>query len=90
MTINTIIEGCRRKKPRCQRELVVQFSPVLLTVARRYAPDNAMAQDILQDSLVRILERIDQYAGTGSFEGWMRRVVISTALKQLDRKWMRR
>lgn len=49
-----------------------------------------MAQDILQDSLVRILDRIDQYAGTGSFEGWMRRVVISTALKQLDRKWMRR
>ncbi|MEM1357755.1 MAG: sigma-70 family RNA polymerase sigma factor [Bacteroidota bacterium] len=90
MTINTIIEGCRRKKPRCQRELVVRFSPGLLTVARRYAPDNAMAQDILQDSLVRILERIEQYAGTGSFEGWMRRVVISTALKQLDRKWMRR
>lgn len=49
-----------------------------------------MAQDILQDSLVRILERIDQFAGVGSFEGWMRRVVINTALNQLDRKWIRR
>jgi len=90
VTIATIIEGCRRKQPACQRELVLRFSGQLLTVARRYAPDHAMAQDILQDSLVRILQKIDQYAGTGSFEGWMRRVVISVALKQLDRKWMRR
>jgi len=61
-----------------------------MAVARRYAPNQATAKDVLQDSLVRILQKIDQYAGTGSFEGWMRRVVISVALKQLDRKWVRR
>lgn len=61
-----------------------------MAVARRYAPNNATAKDVLQDSLVRILQKIDQYAGTGSFEGWMRRVVVSVALKQLDRKWVRR
>lgn len=61
-----------------------------MAVARRYAPNNATAKDILQDSLIRILQKIDQFAGTGSFEGWMRRVVISVALKQLDRKWVRR
>jgi len=90
MTITTIIEGCKLGKPACQRELVDRFSPQLKAVARRYAPDNATAQDVLQDSLIRILQRIDQYAGTGSFEGWMRRVVISIALKRLDRKWVRR
>lgn len=61
-----------------------------MAVARRYAPNHATAQDVLQDSLIRIIQKIDQYAGTGSFEGWMRRVVISVALKQLDRKWVRR
>lgn len=90
MTITTIIEGCRRGRAECQRELVLRYSGQLLAVARRYAPDNATAQDVLQDSFVRILQKIDQYAGTGSFEGWMRRVVISIALKRLDRKWVRR
>ncbi len=90
MTLTTIIEGCRRGRPEHQRELVLRYSGQLLSVARRYAPDNATAQDVLQDSFVRILQKIDQYAGTGSFEGWMRRVVISVALKRLDRKWVRR
>lgn len=90
MTVTTIIEGCKRKDPRCQRALVLKFSGLLLSVARRYTPDNFTAQDILQDSLVRILQRIDQYGGNGSFEGWMRRVVINVALSRLDRKWVRR
>lgn len=90
MTLTTIIEGCRRQDPRCQRALVLKFSGLLLSVARRYTPDNSTAQDILQDSFIRILQRIDQYGGNGSFEGWMRRVVINVALNRLDRKWVRR
>lgn len=90
MTVATIITGCKQGRRECQRELVVRFSPQLLTVARRYASDHSTAQDVLQDSLVKIIQRIDQYAGTGSFEGWMRRIVISTALKRLDRKWIKR
>ncbi len=90
MTLATIIEGCRREERNFQRELVDRYSPQLFSVALRYLPDHAHAQDVLQDSLVKILTRIHQYKGTGSFEGWMNQVVISTALNRLDRKWMRR
>lgn len=90
MTISTIIAGCQRNKRHCQRALVDRFSPMLFTVARRYAPDQSVAKDILQDSLITIFQRIDQFQATGSFEGWMRRIVINTALKRLDRKWVRR
>jgi RNA polymerase sigma-70 factor (ECF subfamily) len=90
MTTTTIVEGCRRGERRFQRELVNRFSPQLHTVALRYLPDNAHAQDVLQDSLVKILTRIEQYTGGGSFEGWMYQIVIRTALNRLDRKWMRR
>lgn len=90
MTIATIIEGCRRGQRVFQKELVDRFGPQLFTIALRYVPDHAHAQDVLQDSLVKILTRIDQFKGTGSFEGWMSRVVVSTALNRLDRKWMRR
>ena len=90
MTIPAIIEGCRREERSCQRELVDRFSPQLFTVALRYLPDHAHAKDVLQDSLVKILTRIGQYNASGSFEGWMTQVVITTALNRLDRKWMRR
>lgn len=90
VTIATLIEGCRRGDRRFQRELVDRFSPRLYAIARRYLPDEAHAQDVLQDSLVKILTRIEQYQGSGSFEGWMRQVVVGTALNRLDRKWMRR
>lgn len=90
MTITTIIEGCRRGDRRFQRELVDRFSPRLHAIALRYMPDAAHAQDVLQDSLIKILTRIEQFKGAGSFEGWMRQVVVSTALSRLDRKWMRR
>ncbi len=90
MTLTTIIEGCKRGKPRCQRELVLRYSPLLMSVARRYTPDNSTAQDVLQDSFIKIIQRIDQYGGNGSFEGWMRRVVINVSLSRLDRKWVRR
>lgn len=90
MTTATIIEGCRLGQREFQKELVDRFGPQLFTIALRYVPDHAHAQDVLQDSFLKILTRIDQFKGTGSFEGWMSRVVVSTALNRLDRKWMRR
>ncbi|MFK8163321.1 MAG: RNA polymerase sigma factor [Lewinella sp.] len=90
MTLATIIEGCRREERQFQRALVDRFSPQLFTIARRYLPDHAHAQDVLQDSLVKILTKIHQYSGGGSFEGWMSQIVVNTALSRLDRKWMRR
>ena len=90
LTTAAIIEGCRLGQRVSQKALVDRYGPRLFTIALRYVPDHAHAQDVLQDSFVKILTRIDQYNGSGSFEGWMSRVVISTALHRLDRKWMRR
>jgi len=44
------------------------------------------AEDILQDAFVRIFNHLNQFEGKGSLEGWMRRVVVNTALKYVDRK----
>ena len=90
VTIAAIIDGCRNGQRVYQKELVDRFGPQLFTIALRYVPDHAHAQDVLQDSFVKILTRIDQFKGDGSFEGWMSRVVVTTALNRLDRKWMRR
>jgi RNA polymerase sigma-70 factor (ECF subfamily) len=90
LTERTIIKGCQDREPRYQKELVYRYSPMLMTVARRYVRDEASAKDVLQDALIRIFGAIDRYKPIGSFEAWMRRIVITTALQALDKSWYRR
>lgn len=84
-----IIKGCQREDARFQRELVMRYSGMLMTVARRYARDEGSAEDILQEAYVRIFKNIRKYKPSGTFEGWMRRIVINEALRILDRKYFK-
>ncbi len=81
-----IIQGCKEGIARCQKALVHRYSPMLISVARRYVRDADMAQDVLQDAYIRIFRYIGKYQPTGSFEAWMRRIVITTALKTIEKK----
>ena len=58
---------------------------MLLTVCRRYARDEAMAKDVLQETLIRIFQNIGKYKPTGSFEGWMRRIAVRRSLQWLEK-----
>ena len=81
-----LIEGCKAQDQLLQKELVLCYSPMLMTVSMRYTDSYPAAQDVLQDSLVKILKFIPQYENTGSFRAWMKRIVINTALKSKSRK----
>lgn len=85
-TEHKIIEGCKAQDPLFQKELVLRYSGLLLTVCRRYSRDHAAAKDVLQDGLIKILKAIPQYKPTGSFEAWMKRIVINTALQKQTKK----
>lgn len=63
---------------------------MLFTVARRYGRDRHAAEDVLQDALLKIFRAIPKYEPTGSFEAWMRRIVVTTALQSLDKSWSQR
>ena len=52
----------------------------------RYVGDRALAEDILQDGFVTLFTRLDSYKGEGSFEGWARRIFVTTALMSLRKK----
>ena len=81
-----IINGCKAQDQLFQKELVLRYSPLLMTVSKRYTDDYPAAQDVLQDSLVKILRGIRSYENSGSFTAWMKRIVINTALKSKSRK----
>lgn len=85
MTEQEIILGCQRGEARYQKKLVTQYSPMLMTVCRRYSRDNEFAKDVLQESMIKIFRNITKYKPTGSFQAWMRRICINTALQSFDK-----
>jgi RNA polymerase sigma-70 factor (ECF subfamily) len=81
-----LITAVRKGEARAQRELYERFASTMLAVCSRYAPDSDTAKDLLQDGFIKVFTKIDSYAGTGSFEGWMRRVFVTTCLESLRQK----
>lgn len=58
----------------------------MMSLCLRYAKDEHTAQDILQLGFIKVFNNIHQFKGEGSFEGWLRRVFVSVALRQLSKK----
>jgi RNA polymerase sigma-70 factor (ECF subfamily) len=77
-----LIQGCIRNEAACQKEVFDRYASRLLGVCYRYAKNTADAEDILQEAFIKIFDKIGQFKHEGSFEGWMRRIVVNTALKK--------
>lgn len=75
-----IIKGCAKHNRKAQQLLYDRYSPFLLGVCLRYAADRAEAEDILQDSFLKVFFNIRKYSGTGSFTGWLRKIAVNTAI----------
>jgi RNA polymerase sigma factor (sigma-70 family) len=75
-----IIEGCARHERKAQQILYDKYSRLLLGICLRYSGDRAEAEDILQDSFLKIYFSIKDFSGTGSFIGWLRKVTVNTAI----------
>lgn len=73
----------------CQRLLFERFAGKMLTVCLRYAVDSMEAEDLLQESFVKVYRNLSQFKFEGSFEGWIRRIVVNTALKHCQKKKIR-
>ena len=78
--VKQLIEGCKQRKPAAQRALYARFSGQLFATAIRHTNGRQDAEDVLQDSFVKIFKHIQSYRKDFSFEGWMRRIVVNTAI----------
>ena len=78
-----LIAGCKEGKAWAQREIFERYASVMLSVCVRYVTDRETARDLLQDGFIKLYTKIDTYSGTGSFEGWIRRIFATTALEYL-------
>ena len=81
-----LIKSCRKGDRAAQRVLYDRLAPRMFPVCIRYVGDRTLAEDILQDGFVTLFTKLDNYKGDGSFEGWARRIFVTTALMHLRKK----
>jgi RNA polymerase sigma-70 factor (ECF subfamily) len=80
--IKNIINGCLKGNRRDQELLYRRHAPKLYAVCLQYSGNDEEARDILQEGFIKIFENLIHYKYEGSFEGWMRRIMVNTALEK--------
>jgi len=80
---NELIDGCRRQDRHAQRFLFERFSGRMLGLCNRYVKDRMDAEDVMVVAFTKVFDRISQYKGEGSFEGWVRRIMVNESLTYL-------
>ncbi len=76
-----LIRQCLKGEARAQRQLYEQFAPKMFAVCLRYAKNRHNAEDILQEGFIKVYKYLKNFRGDGSFEGWMRRIFVNTAIE---------
>lgn len=60
-----------------------KYAGKMLAICKRYLSDGMMAEDVLMEGLTKVIAKIDQFGFNGSFEGWVKRIIVNEALMKL-------
>jgi RNA polymerase sigma factor (sigma-70 family) len=86
LTEEEIIKGCIQNNQHCQLALFKRYSRRMMGVCVRYASDTPEAEDMLQETFIKLFGAIHQFRFEGSFEGWIRKITVRTCLTLLKKK----
>lgn len=84
--LKKLVKSCLKSDSVAQHKLYCLYAEKLYGICLRYASNEQDAQDILQDGFVKIFTKLDQFHFKGSLEGWMRRIMVNTALERFRSK----
>jgi len=82
VSLEQLIKKCKKKDTAAQEQLYKLFCSKLFSICLKYSNDYSSAEDILQDTFITVFDKIGQYKNQGSFEGWLKRITINTALQK--------
>ncbi len=85
MDDSSLVKYCIKGDPKAQRALFDKFAPKMLSVCMRYAKNKEQAEDVLQESFIKVFSKLDLFKG-GSLEGWIRRIMVNTSLDQIRKE----
>lgn len=86
--LDKIIKDCKNNRPDAQKKLYEHFSGKMFGVCLQYSKDYTEAEDILQDGFIKVFTKISQFDFKGSFEGWVRRIMVNCALERYRKQNM--
>jgi RNA polymerase sigma-70 factor (ECF subfamily) len=78
-----LIFGCKLKDTSARKKLYERYAPAMLGICVRYVDEKETARDLLHEGFIKVFTKIDSYSGAGSFEGWMRKIFVTSALEYL-------
>lgn len=80
-----MVKDCLKGKPAAQKQLYDLFAGSMLSVCYRYTKSMADAEDVLQESFVKVFFNLHQYQSKGELGAWIRRIMVTTAINYLKR-----
>jgi len=83
MDYNQLLKDCLKQKPEAQRSLYEHFAPSMLGICFRYTKSIGDAEEVLQEGFVKVFSRLNQFKGDGELGGWIRKIMVNTALTYL-------
>ena len=86
MDINLILERCRQDDRLAQHTLYQQYAPVMLGICRRYIEQLEDAEDVMIEGFFKVFNNLEKFDSRGSFEGWMKRIMINESLMWLRKR----
>ncbi len=85
VTEQELVEACKKDDRHAQKLVYERYSPAMFGLCKRYVKTVEDAEDVLVEAFFKVFTNISQYQGSGSFEGWIRRIVVNEALMSLRR-----
>ena len=86
MSLEKLINNCKKGNRKAQEELYRKYSGVLFGMCLKYSRNKTEAEDNLHDSFMTIYSKIGQFTNKGSFEGWMKRITVNTVLQKFRKE----
>jgi RNA polymerase sigma factor (sigma-70 family) len=80
-SIEQLVDGCRRGERKAQELLYRKLAAPMFNVCLRYASSDFEAEDMMQTGFIKVFKNISNFRGEGSFEGWIRRIMVNTAIE---------
>lgn len=81
-----IVDSCRKGDAKAQKKLYDMYAPLFMSIAMRYMKNFESAEDVMVMGFFKIFNNINKYKGEGSFEGWMKRILVNEALMQIRKR----
>lgn len=80
-----LIQKARMANRAAQHGLYKKYAPVMLAVCRRYVKDAQFAEDVTIQGFLKVFTRLHSFTGKGSFEGWVRRIMVNESINYLKK-----